>query len=150
MCLLILRPSLHLQREGRHQGPDGRGWNRHYCKYTVPTFHIPLGQICLHKSLCHCCCCVVMLFSAWGGRRVGCQIYLEVRLLWVQILALQFSSCVIWGRLLYLSVPVFSSVKWEGNTHFMGIKSHGPCKEQHLEIASHEYGENQQETCGIT
>lgn len=48
-----------------------------------------------------------MLFSAWGGRRVGCQVYLEVRLLWVQILALQLSSCVIWGQ---ITLPLCSNV----------------------------------------
>lgn len=67
--------------------------------------------------------CAVTLSFAQEAVECGAKSSsLEVRLLWVPILSLQLSSCVMLGRLLYLSVPVFSSIKWEGRTHLIGIK----------------------------
>lgn len=111
MCFLILCPRLHFERVGTRGQLGG-------AEITATVSTLSSNSICLvgvsvHRN-CYPPIAVCGVVSSAPGEAVKWDAKatsLAVRLLWVQILAVQ-GSCVTLDRLLCLSVLVFSSVKW--------------------------------------
>lgn len=106
--------SRHALRQGRHQGPAGRSCSHHCCKYTAPGSRSPNDRpVCrtLHPTLDVCC----PLPGRQQGGVPGPPPALKSDYLGFKSQLYHFTSCVILGRLIYLSVSVLS-VKWEGST----------------------------------